>query len=81
MTAAERRAAETAARVTGWTVLDGDDRAAVVDRLRDPAVRRYATGGFGVDVGGEVPAWCADMGQVRRLCDLYREVAADLAAS
>lgn len=81
MTAAERRAAETAARVASWAVLDADDRTAMIARLRNPMVRKYDTGGFGVAVGGDTPSWCADMGQVRRLCDLYGELATDLAAS
>jgi len=81
MTAAERRAAESAARVAGWQVLEAADRAALIDRLRNPAVRRYQTGGYGVDVGGDFPAWCADFADVRRLRAVYDDIAADLAAS
>lgn len=82
MTAAGRRAAEAAARVAGWAVIDGNDRAALIDRLRNPVVHKYeGAGGYGVSVGGDTPSWCADMGQVRRLCDRYGELAADLAAS
>lgn len=82
MTAAERRAADTAARVAGWPVLDASDRPALIQRLRNPEITKYeGAGGFGVSIGGDVPAWRPDMGAVRRLCDLYRAVAADLAAS
>lgn len=80
MTAAERRAAETAARVAGWKVLDAADRDALIDRLRNPQVRRYQTGGYGVDVGGDVPSWCSDFADVRRLRAVYDDIAADLAA-
>jgi hypothetical protein len=63
-TRADQIAAEADERVAGWPSLSPAERASLT---ASGAVSKLQSGGFLVELGGDFPAWCPDMGAVRRL--------------
>lgn len=74
---ADRIAADADERVAGWPSLSPADRA---NLTASGAVTKLQSGGFLVELGGDFPAWCPDMGTVRQLLLEHDLASAEVAA-
>lgn len=75
MSAADRIARAADDRVANWRSVE---RAALVERLSARPAVKQLNHGFSVDIGEDLPRWCADAEAVRELLDKRARLAAEL---